>query len=309
VLDTIEIRLDSDPAPRTRDPEPKSEMLEQISICLTALYLRGLPRPINPLRRRWVRVVSCLRTADCDFADFDKVLEAAGFREESILLGDRNLVDDAHYHRSKVVTALDDGYPKLWLERLREGAPPVLWKIGSMPQSPYIAVVGSRHIDASTRAFAEEIGHEAVRLGYAVVSGGAIGSDLAAAKGALLEGGEVLEVLPHGIDHFIDTGKCGLAVCAPHEEFSTASAMERNTLIYAAADNAVVIQARFKEGGTWIGAFEATRKKLCPLIVRSNDSQASRALIGLGATPLDSPAQLGSAIDQPPGQRGLFGIG
>jgi len=286
-------------------------MLEQISDCIAALYLRGLPRSINPLRRRWVRVVSILRNADCGISDYPKVLRNAGFQEEAILLADQRLIELARKHKEQgtVLTALDDRYPVRWLERLREGAPPALWKVGAISNRSYIGVVGSRNIDVTTRGFAEEIGKEVVRLGFAVVSGGALGCDLAAAKGAQLSGGDVLELLPHGIDHCVELGKCGLSVCAPHEIFSTASAMERNTLIYAAAEKTVVVQARFKEGGTWIGALEATRKKLCPLIVRDSDSPASRALVSLGATPLVEPEKLGLAIDQPPIQRGLFGIG
>ena len=286
-------------------------MLEPIAISLTALYLRGLPRPVTPLRRRWARIVRCLRTSDGGPTDYARVLRSNGFSEESLLLEDSRLLKMAGelVRDNKVLTAVDDKYPTRWIERLKESAPPAVWIQGAIFDKPYIGIVGSRHLELPARQFAEEIGREAIRLGYSVVSGGAIGSDLAGAKGALLQGGSVLEILPHGIDKFIGIEKCGIAVGSPDEEFSAALAMERNTLIYSAAEKTIIIQARFKEGGTWNGAIEALRRKLCPLVVRDDKSKANRALIGLGAYPLITPSDLGTALEQAPAQRGLFNIG
>lgn len=73
--------------------------------------------------------------------------------------------------------------------------------------------------------------------------------------------------------------------------------MERNALIYAAADTSVVVHARLKEGGTWFGAVEAHRRRLTRLIVCDDRSFAgNRGLLALGATPLASPEALASAL-------------
>ncbi|MDR3691700.1 MAG: DNA-processing protein DprA [Fimbriimonas sp.] len=252
-----------------------------------------------------------LRSADRPLSEFQDVLRDAGYFEEALTLGDADLIEHARelVELGCVLTGVDDAYPRRWLERLGEGAPPALWLSGAPILKPLVGIVGSREIDLEARKFAESIGREAVRLGFAVLSGGATGSDLAGAKGALLAKGQVLEVVPYGIDRYVGVGKTGASLCVPDEEFSSASAMERNTLIYAGAEATVIVASRFKQGGTWMGAFEAIRKKTGTLIVRDDGSQSSRALIGLGAIPIEDPTTLGTALQTLPQQRGLFGIG
>ena len=286
-------------------------MLEHISTSLVALYLRGLPRPFTLVRRRWTGVVSILRNSDCSGEDIPTILAAAGYTDEAMALSTPDLVSLAEklLTNRQVMTAVDPAYPHRWLERLGDASPPALWQSGVMPTLPLIGIVGSRQVSSDVRDFAEGIGHEAVHLGFSVVSGGAIGCDRAGASGALKAKGAVLELLPNGLNHYEESDRCALSVCAPDETFSTAAAMERNTLIYAASEQTVVVHARFKEGGTWIGAAQANRRKLCPLIIREDGTPASRALIGLGGTPILEPGDLNKALSNPPIQRGLFGIG
>jgi hypothetical protein len=79
--------------------------------------------------------------------------------------------------------------------------------------------------------------------------------------------------------------------------------MERNALLYALAEYALVAHARFKQGGTWSGATDALRRRLCRLVVREDEGDlASRALAALGAVPLASPAGLGAALASAPMQ-------
>lgn len=286
-------------------------MLRTISVCLAALYLRGLHRAVPLPRRRWVHIEACLRASDCSIEAGGDSLRAQGFWEEAMVLDDPMLLEEAQrlVDARLVLTAADDQYPRRWMERLSHVAPPALWLQGSMANAALVGIVGSRQIEPQVREFAYRVGADAVRLGYAVVSGGAFGCDLAGEQGAIDAGGQVVEILPHGIDQFDRHDRCGLSVCAPDEIFSTASAMERNALIYAASERTVVVEARFKQGGTWIGAAEAIRRRLCPLIVRDDGSQASRALIGLGATPIADPTQLAVALADPAVQQDLFGAG
>jgi hypothetical protein len=85
--------------------------------------------------------------------------------------------------------------------------------------------------------------------------------------------------------------------------------MERNALIYAFAPYAVVCHARYKEGGTWHGAIDAQRRKLCRLIVRDIETPAHRALISLGGIPIAHSHDLASAFVAPEAQQTLFGLG
>lgn len=286
-------------------------MLEAISVALAALYLRGLSRPSVVPRRRWTRVVSGLRTADVPPENFSEALREDGLWEEAMVLDNDALCRDSAslVEQGHVITAVSPGYPRRWMERLGDAAPPALWICGGLPVQDLVGIVGGRHVDPEVRGFASAVGAEAVRLGCAVVSGGAAGCDYAGAGGAVASGGSAIEILPHGIDLYERKDRCGLSVCPPDEPFSTAAAMERNALIYAASEATVVVQARFKQGGTWLGAADATRRRLCPLIVRDDGGQASRALIGLGATPITEAGELGSALARSQVPRGLFGIG
>jgi hypothetical protein len=63
--------------------------------------------------------------------------------------------------------------------------------------------------------------------------------------------------------------------------------MERNALIYALSEQAVVAEARYRVGGTWLGASDAIRRRLTRLYIRSVPSESwFRVLVSLGAIPL-----------------------
>jgi predicted Rossmann fold nucleotide-binding protein DprA/Smf involved in DNA uptake len=193
---------------------------------------------------------------------------------------------------------------------LADTAPPALWKQGDLAAEAWVGIVGSRMIGADEAAYAREIGREAARAGYGVVSGGAVGCDTFGARGAAEAGGSVVRLLPCGLDRSRSDEGAALALAAPGEPFSAALAMERNALIYAAAEGTVVVHARYRQGGTWHGAADALRRRLGPVLVREcRESAAHRALIALGARPLSSPADLVSGLSASPLQPAMFGPG
>ena len=55
----------------------------------------------------------------------------------------------------------------------------------------------------------------------------------------------------------------------PGAGFNVGHAMQRNKLIYALADYAVVVSSELETGGTWRGATEALRAKWCPVFART----------------------------------------
>ena len=68
--------------------------------------------------------------------------------------------------------------------------------------------------------------------------------------------------------------------------------MQRNKLIYALADAALVVNSDFEKGGTWAGAVEQLEKlRLVPLYVRSRGeiSTGLEALRRKGAAPWPDP--------------------
>jgi hypothetical protein len=78
----------------------------------------------------------------------------------------------------------------------------------------------------------------------------------------------------------------------PSAGFNVGHAMQRNKLIYALADAALVVNSDYEKGGTWAGAVEQLEKlHLVPLYVRT-DGEAGKGLEALrrkGASPWPNP--------------------
>ncbi|HEU5059760.1 MAG TPA: DNA-processing protein DprA, partial [Kofleriaceae bacterium] len=98
-----------------------------------------------------------------------------------------------------VVTLADPDYPS----RLAAtpGAPVRLYRRGPLPAADLaVAVVGARAARGHAVALARSISSDLARAGAVVVSGGAVGVDSAAHRGALEAGGKTIAVLAGGLD-------------------------------------------------------------------------------------------------------------
>lgn len=206
----------------------------------------------------------------------------------------------------RLLTAVDAEYPARWIERLGPASPPALWWNG-VPFSPgkSLSFVGSRAPGGNVLKRMEQLGAWAAKNGFLSVSGGAIGCDSAAVRGALqgceglFDGDDApaLEIVPFGILLAGRRPTAVLSAVEPDAGFSSAGAMERNALIYCASPLTIVGHSRLREGGTWIGASEALRRRLGRLAILTPKepdvySPAHRALIALGAEPFSSIARL-----------------
>lgn len=83
-----------------------------------------------------------------------------------------------------------------------------------------------------------------------------------------------------------------LSSCDPAAAFNVGHAMQRNKLIYALADAALVACSNYEKGGTWSGAVEQLGKlRLVPIYVREDDgtSKGLQALRKRGALPWPNP--------------------
>lgn len=274
-------------------------VLDGLSAQLAALYLRGAPRSYHPAPAQAAGVQQRLRVGGVD------ALRRAGHFAEADLLEDRALGEwaEAMVREGRCLTLADDAYPRRWRRVLGARAPAAVWCDGDICRTnTWIAAVGSRRVETSVLNWARRLGAVVARSGFGLVSGGATGCDTAAANGAVAGGGPVVEILPYGLELAEPRpGVARLSVCAPFEGFSRATAMERNALVYAFGDGAVVCHARFKEGGTWHGAINAHRRGLTRLAVRTDGSPAARALMALGAAGLAEPEDVGrlAALDAP----------
>lgn len=214
-------------------------------------------------------------------------------------------VERWHSRAIWVMSRADATYPQKLKVRLRDDAPALLYGCGdaSLLELGGLAVVGSRNVDDELVAYTERIGRSVADAGQALVSGGARGIDQAAMRGALEAGGRVSGVLADSLERaamnrehrdLLMDGR--LVLVSPYDPmagFNVGNAMQRNKVIYALSDAALVVSSDEGKGGTWSGAVEQLEKlRLVPVYVRVNGTAggALEALRRKGALPWPEPA-------------------
>ncbi|HWO99221.1 MAG TPA: DNA-processing protein DprA [Methylococcus sp.] len=234
-----------------------------------------------------------------------------------------------------VVSRADPDYPRRLKERLREDAPAVIYGCGdrALLDLGGLAVVGSRHVDAAVLEYAASVGQLVARAGRTLVSGGAKGVDQAAMRAALEAGGKACGILADSLEraamnreHRAPLLAGRLVLISTHDPragFNVGNAMQRNKLIYALADAALVANSDLNRGGTWSGAVEQLDKlRFVPIYVRSTGAPSAGldALLHKGARPWPNPRsieELERIIEMPiptisepsPPDQDLFGQG
>lgn len=188
--------------------------------------------------------------------------------------------------------------------RLKEDSPAVLYGCGELGllETGGLAVVGSSNVDAGLIEYTMEIGRLCATAGRTLVSGGAKGIDQASMRGAIEAGGKVIGVLADSLERISMQRENRdllmedqLVLVSPYDPgagFNVGNAMQRNKLIYALADAALVVNSDLNKGGTWAGAVEQLDKlRFGPVYVRSTGErdEALEALIAKGALPWPNP--------------------
>lgn len=211
-----------------------------------------------------------------------------------------------------VMSRADPDYPQRLKDRLREDRPAVLYGCGdrSILARGGLAVVGSRNVDEALIDYTQSIGRLTAMARKTLLSGGARGIDQAAMRGALEAGGMVSGILADSLekaamnrDHRKLLMEGQLVLVSPYDPgsgFNVGNAMQRNKLIYALADAALVVNSDFEKGGTWAGAVEQLDKlKFVPVFVRStgDTSKAFAALQKKGALPWPNPEDADALVD------------
>jgi len=154
----------------------------------------------------------------------------------------------------------DPEYPTRLLEL--HDRPAMLWVDGVLPDPsrPMVALVGTRKASAHGRDAAARLAGDLARAGVVIVSGGALGIDAAAHRGALAVGGTTLVVLPTGIERphpaghrrlfreIVEAGGACLTERAPDEPIGKWCFVARNRLVAALASWIVVVEARARSG-------------------------------------------------------------
>ena len=157
------------------------------------------------------------------------------------------------------VAAVDPPFPTR-LRRLAK-VPAGLWFRGRLPAAHErgVAIVGSRATSAAGVARAERIAATLARAGQFIVSGGALGIDAAAHRGALQAGGVTFAVLGCGVDvvyperhaKLFDEIAVAGGLLSEHPSGTPPRKQHfpvRNRIVAGLADAVVVIEARRLSG-------------------------------------------------------------
>lgn len=204
-----------------------------------------------------------------------------------------------------IISRADPDYPRQLKTRLKDAAPVVIYGCGdaAILESGGLAIVGSRHVDDTLVEYAENIGRLTAKAHKTVVSGGARGIDQAAMRGALQAGGRVIGALSGSLERLALArdnreflmNKLLVIISAydPAAGFDVGHAMQRNKIIYALADAALIVSSDYEIGGTWAGAIsQLNNLRFIPVYVRSDGDigKGLKALLRKGALPWPNPS-------------------
>ena len=132
--------------------------------------------------------------------------------------------------------------------------------------------------------FAREVGRQAARQGYTLVSGNAKGADQAAQEACLEAGGRVISVIADSLqDKEEREGLLYLSLDSFDAPFSPARALHRNRVIHALGQLTFVAQCSQGTGGTWDGTVTNLRQSLSPVFCFQDGTAATEALQSMGA--------------------------
>lgn len=184
------------------------------------------------------------------------------------------------------ICRINEYYPELLCRRLGLDAPGCLWAKGDITllKTPAIALVGSRRLRETNRAFAAAVGQHAARQGLTLISGNARGADRMAQDACLAFGGSVISIVADNLstqplrEHILYLSEDDFD--AP---FTAQRALSRNRCVHALAKLVFVAQSDLESGGTWSGCIKNLRQGWSPVICFRDGSAAVQALENLGA--------------------------
>ena len=198
-----------------------------------------------------------------------------------------------------VLSRSDDAYPGRLKSYLGQAAPPLLFGAGEprLLQAGGLAMVGSRDASEEDIEFARAVAAACASQDVPVISGGARGVDLEAMAAGFEAGGRAIGVLPDSLGRNAVSARYRegllsgrLVLVSPYDpdaRWFAFTAMDRNKVIYALSDAALVVSSAAENGGTWAGAVEALDAARVAVYVKANGSvkEGNRKLLARGGRP------------------------
>lgn len=244
------------------------------------------------------------RSKDLDMSDPERDLTkqdlmALGYNPEMAgrivaLLSERELLEYYCLQGRKAdcvpLTRVTDGYPEVIRKKLGLESPGVLWAKGdlSLLNLPAVALVGSRELQPENLRFAREVGIQAARQGYVLVSGNARGADQAAQEACLEAGGKVISVVADTLkSHKMRENELYLSEDGFEQVFSAQRAISRNRCIHCMGQMTFVAQCGYQMGGTWDGTVKNLRFGWSPVYCFADGSASMELLVQMGAESVD----------------------
>lgn len=222
-------------------------------------------------------------------------LTALGFGPEAArhvveLLEDRELLEVYLRRGSRAgcvpVTRVTESYPGALRRKLGVDCPGCLWARGdlSLLETPMVSLVGSRDLEHENRVFARQVGEQAAKQGFTLVSGNARGADKTAQNACLDAGGKVISVVADELErrepeeNLLYLSEEGFDLT-----FTAQRALSRNRVIHCLGEKTFVAQCAAGSGGTWDGTSKNLRFGWSGVFCYADGSEGSRMLGQLGA--------------------------
>lgn len=165
-------------------------------------------------------------------------------------------------------------------------APAVLWLRGSLPDpARRVAVVGTRAGTPWGIEMARAIATDAAAAGVSVVSGLALGIDVAAHRAAVAAGGHTVAVLGSGIDRttprehitvaedIVEAGGCILTEQPPGSAPSARTLVARNRLQSGLSGATIVVQCGLKSGTMSTARFALKQRRTLAIPEPSGEAE------------------------------------
>lgn len=209
-----------------------------------------------------------------------------------------------------LLTIYDDKYPKLFLEKLGNKAPAILYYIGNLDllDRKYIGFSGSRlkKTDSSDEKITNLWSKAANENGYGTITGGATGIDTYATQESIRNNYHFIEFLSDSLANrakivkiakSLQEGRCLLlSETNPYAKFNVGMAMARNKYIYLLSHRTIVVKAQYtiknkkKTGGTWNGAIENLKSNYTNIcVIENNKVNGNKELNELGCPSITTP--------------------
>ena len=206
------------------------------------------------------------------------------------------------------ITRISEGYPLHLRKRLGLDSPGVLWARGdvSLLNQPMVSLVGSRELREENYRFAAEVGRQAARQGYVLVSGNARGADRTAQESCLSAGGRVISVVADELwKQPLRERVLYLSEDDFDEAFSAQRALSRNRVIHALGIVTFVAQSSHRTGGTWVGTVKNLQNSWSSVYGYDDGSSAMTELSQLGLVTIGLE-ELSDFYNLPAGEQNIF---